>query len=33
LTIRDRETHKVTIIDLVFAARLEQWLRNNGWPP
>ena len=33
LTIRDRETRKVTIIDLVFAARLEQWLRNNGWPP
>ena len=32
VTLYDRETRKITIIDLVFAARLEQWLRNNGWP-
>jgi pterin-4a-carbinolamine dehydratase len=32
LAIRTPEARSVTVLDLVFAARIEQWLRNNGWP-
>ncbi|HWO23480.1 MAG TPA: hypothetical protein VNO30_32285 [Kofleriaceae bacterium] len=32
LSIRSDGAESVTIIDLVFAARVEQWLRGNGWP-
>jgi hypothetical protein len=32
LLLRDRETRKIRVIDLIYAARLEQWLRANGWP-
>jgi pterin-4a-carbinolamine dehydratase len=32
LSIRTDGTDTVTIIDLVFAERVEQWLRGNGWP-
>lgn len=32
LSIRTDGAEAVTLIDLVFAARVEQWLRGNGWP-
>jgi pterin-4a-carbinolamine dehydratase len=32
LSIRTHGARSVTVIDLVFAARVEQWLRANGWP-
>jgi pterin-4a-carbinolamine dehydratase len=32
LSIRTTGARSVTVIDLVFAARVEQWLRANGWP-
>jgi pterin-4a-carbinolamine dehydratase len=31
LSIRTPEAKTVTVLDLVFAARVEQWLRHNGW--
>lgn len=31
LSIRTPDARTVTVIDLVFAARVEQWLRHNGW--
>jgi serine/threonine protein kinase len=31
LTIKTPDADTVTMLDLVFAARLESWLRNNGW--
>ncbi|MBX3156866.1 MAG: 4a-hydroxytetrahydrobiopterin dehydratase [Deltaproteobacteria bacterium] len=30
LTIQN--TGEVSVLDLVYAARVEQWLRANGWP-
>jgi pterin-4a-carbinolamine dehydratase len=32
LSIRTHDSNAVTVLDLVYAARLEQWLRANGWP-
>ena len=32
LTIEAYDGKAVTVLDLVFAARIEQWLRENGWP-
>jgi 4a-hydroxytetrahydrobiopterin dehydratase len=32
LTINTHDVGGITGTDLVFAARLEQWLRANGWP-
>jgi len=31
LTIHTHDEKAITVIDLVFAARLERWLRENGW--
>lgn len=31
LKIHTHDKHAITVLDLVFAARLEQWLRTNGW--
>jgi 4a-hydroxytetrahydrobiopterin dehydratase len=31
LTIHSHDRDAITDIDLVFAARLEQWLRSGGW--
>jgi pterin-4a-carbinolamine dehydratase len=31
LTI-EGSSDQVSVLDLVFAARVEQWLRANGWP-
>ena len=31
LVIHAYEPNAITVLDLVFAARLEQWLRDNGW--
>jgi 4a-hydroxytetrahydrobiopterin dehydratase len=31
LVIRAYDANAITVLDLVFAARLEQWLRDNGW--
>jgi len=31
LTIHTHDKHAITVVDLVFAARLEQWLRTEGW--
>ena len=31
LTIHAYDGNAITVLDLVFAARLEQWLRENGW--
>jgi len=32
LTIRTHDSKTITVLDLVYAARAELWLRNNGWP-
>lgn len=32
LTIRAYDGKAIAVLDLVFAARIEQWLRDNGWP-
>jgi pterin-4a-carbinolamine dehydratase len=32
LAIRTYDASSITVTDLVFAARIEQWLRANGWP-
>lgn len=32
LAIHTHDAKALTVIDLIFAARLEQWLRANGWP-
>ena len=31
LTINTHDQNAITVMDLVFAARLERWLRSNGW--
>jgi len=31
LAIHTHDAKAITVMDLVFAARLEQWLRNNGY--
>jgi len=31
LTIHTHDAKAITVMDLVYAARLEQWLRTNGW--
>lgn len=31
LKIHTHDKHAITVLDLVYAARLEQWLRSNGW--
>jgi pterin-4a-carbinolamine dehydratase len=32
LAIRTPDATAITVLDLVFAGRLEQWLRASGWP-
>lgn len=32
LGIHTHDVKAITILDLVYAARLEQWLRDHGWP-
>lgn len=31
LSVHTHDTKSITVTDLVYAARLERWLRNNGW--
>jgi pterin-4a-carbinolamine dehydratase len=31
LTIHTHDKKAITLLDFVFAARLEGWLRHNGW--
>jgi hypothetical protein len=31
LTLRTQDTDAITIADLIYAARLEQYLREHGW--
>lgn len=31
LTIHTHDVKAITVIDLVYAARFERWLRANGW--
>lgn len=31
LAIYTHDANAITVLDLVYAARLEQWLRTNGW--
>lgn len=31
LKIHTHDKKAITVLDLVYAARLEQWLRTNGW--
>jgi pterin-4a-carbinolamine dehydratase len=31
LTLHTHDQNAITVIDLIFAARLEQWLRTGGW--
>jgi pterin-4a-carbinolamine dehydratase len=31
LTITN-QGESISVLDLVYAARIEQWLRSNGWP-
>ena len=31
LKIHTHDKQAITVLDFVFAARLEQWLRSNGW--
>ncbi|MDX2092898.1 MAG: 4a-hydroxytetrahydrobiopterin dehydratase [Kofleriaceae bacterium] len=31
LTIHTHDMNAITVLDLVYAARLEQWLRSGGW--
>ncbi|MBA3540136.1 MAG: 4a-hydroxytetrahydrobiopterin dehydratase [Deltaproteobacteria bacterium] len=32
LMVHTQDATTVTVMDLVYAARLEQWLRSNTWP-
>jgi 4a-hydroxytetrahydrobiopterin dehydratase len=32
LSIVTHDAGAITVLDLVYAARVEQWLRANGWP-
>lgn len=32
LSIFTHDAGAITVLDLVYAARVEQWLRGNGWP-
>jgi pterin-4a-carbinolamine dehydratase len=32
LSLHTHDSQQLTVLDLVYAARLEQWLRANGWP-
>ncbi len=32
LTVHTHDVGGISVADLVYAARLEQWLRANGWP-
>lgn len=32
LAVHTHDKAAITVLDLVYAARLEQWLRTNGWP-
>jgi len=32
LAIHTHDQQAITVLDLVYAARLEQWLREHGWP-
>jgi pterin-4a-carbinolamine dehydratase len=32
LEVRTHDSKAITVIDLVYAARLEQWIRTNGFP-
>lgn len=32
LTINTHDKQAITMLDLVFSARLETWLRKHGWP-
>ena len=32
LTIKTAESKAITVLDLVYAARAELWLRGNDWP-
>ena len=31
LRIHTHDQNAITLVDLVYAARLERWLRSNGW--
>jgi pterin-4a-carbinolamine dehydratase len=31
LTLYTHEQHAITMLDVVYAARFEKWLRDNGW--
>ncbi len=31
LAIHTHDVHAITVLDLVYAARLERWLRGHGW--
>jgi len=31
LTINTHDKNAITVMDLVYAARFERWLRTNGW--
>jgi pterin-4a-carbinolamine dehydratase len=31
LTIHTHDKKAITVIDFIYAARLERWLRENGW--
>lgn len=31
LRIHTHDKHAITVLDFIYAARLEQWLRANGW--
>ena len=31
LTIHTHDKNAITVMDLVYAARFERWLRSNGW--
>jgi len=32
LTINTHDKQAITVLDFAYAARLEKWLRANGWP-
>ena len=32
LTINTHDKNAITVLDFAYAARLEKWLRANGWP-
>ena len=32
LTINTHDKKAITVLDFAYAARLEKWLRANGWP-